>query len=170
MEQFQPKAITQEGIERALAKVERYRLLNEPWAAESICLDILRVEPNHQEALVQMIFAITDQFGGGEAGADVARAQALLSRVSSDYQRAYCAGIICERRAKALLLGHARGTGPAVYDWLREAMHHFEAAERLRQPGNDDALLRWNTCVRLMARYPKVQPAGEEERRPVELE
>jgi hypothetical protein len=169
MDRFHPRPITQEGIQRALGKVERYRLLNEPWAAESICLDILQIEPNHQEALVQMIFAIADQFGG-EAGPDMARAQALLPRVSSDYQRAYCAGIICERRAKARLLGHAPGTGPAVYHWLREAMNHFEAAERLRQPGNDDALLRWNTCVRLIARYPQVQPAGEEERRPVELE
>jgi hypothetical protein len=169
MDQFEPRTITREGIERALGKVERYRLLNEPWAAESICLDILRVEPNHQEALVQMIFAITDQFVG-EGGGDVARAQALLPKVSNEYQRSYCAGIICERRAKALLQRRAPGTGPAVYHWLREAMNHFEAAERLRQPGNDDALLRWNTCVRLMARYPHIQPAAEQESRPVELE
>ena len=169
MEEFQPRPITREGIERALSKVERYRLLNEPWAAESICLDILQVEPNHQEALVQMIFAITDQFGV-EAGADASRAQGLLSQVKSDYQRSYCAGIICERRAKALLLGHAPGTGPAVYHWLREAMNHFESAQQLREPGNDDALLRWNTCARMIARYPQVQPAGEEERGALELE
>ena len=42
------KRISPTGVERALEKAERYRLLNEPWDAESICEDILDIEPqNH---------------------------------------------------------------------------------------------------------------------------
>jgi hypothetical protein len=30
-------------------------------------------------------------------------------------------------------------------------MESFEQAESLRQPGNDDAILRWNTCQRTLS-------------------
>jgi hypothetical protein len=33
---------------------------------------------------------------------------------------------------------------------LLEAMSWYEHAETLRPPKNDDALLRWNTCARLI--------------------
>ena len=56
------KPITHEGIPSALQKAERYRLLNDSAAAESICLDVLDVDPGNQEALVSLLLAITDQF------------------------------------------------------------------------------------------------------------
>jgi hypothetical protein len=45
-----------------------------------------------------------------------------------------------------------------------EAMESYERAEAMRPPGNDDALLRWNTCVRLLARHPQLKPAIEDRR------
>ena len=36
----------------ALEKALRYRLLNEPMQAESICRDVLEVDPSNKEALV----------------------------------------------------------------------------------------------------------------------
>jgi hypothetical protein len=60
---FKLKPLSRDGIHRALAKVERYRLLNEPWEAESICRDVLDVDPENQEALVSLVLAQADQFG-----------------------------------------------------------------------------------------------------------
>src|SRR3954465_14231818 len=100
------KPITREGIPAALQKAERYRLLNESSAAESICLDVLEIEPGNQEALVSLILAITDQFAE-EMSEGVHRAREYLPRLTDSYERAYYAGIICERRARAQL---QRGT------------------------------------------------------------
>jgi hypothetical protein len=154
---FELKRLSPAAIPQALSKAERYRLLNESWQAESICLDVLDVEADHQEAIVTLILAITDQFQQNAAGG-TGRARALLPRLRDEYQRLYYEGIIWERRGKALLdAGHA-GSGSAVYEWLRDAMDSFERAAACRPAGNDDALLRWNTCVRLLERHPHVKP------------
>src|SRR5689334_13312805 len=102
---FQPKPISREAIPSALAKAERYRLLNEPGEAESICLDVLQIEPGHQEALIMLVLALTDQFRDETTAARHAasRADALISRLSDEYDRLYYAGIIRERRARAVL-------------------------------------------------------------------
>ena len=42
---FDLKPLSKDAIPAALAKAERYRLLNEPGEAESICLDVLRIDP-----------------------------------------------------------------------------------------------------------------------------
>lgn len=154
---FELKKLSKEGVAAALAKVERYRLLNEPWEAESICLDVLAVEPDNQQAIVSLLLARTDQLGS-ERGATVEDARSLLPLLKSDYERAYYAGIICERRARAFLVRPQAGSGTVAYQWFREAMQHYEEAERLRPPGNDNALLRWNTCARAIMRHPNVRP------------
>lgn len=61
------------------------------------------------------------------------------------------AGVICEPRAKAQLRQGQPGAGHDAYELLLEAMSWYEQAERLRPPKNDDALLRWNTCARLIS-------------------
>ncbi|HKQ07875.1 MAG TPA: hypothetical protein VJ464_22295 [Blastocatellia bacterium] len=142
---FELKTISREAIPHSLEKAERYRLLNEPAEAESICLDILRVEPENQQALVMLLLALTDQFGSRMAES---RPRELLSRLEGEYQRAYYAGIISERKARAQLHRGLRGAEYAAYDGLREAMSWYEKAEALRPPGNDDAALRWNACAR----------------------
>lgn len=146
---FDLKPLSAAAIPRALEKAERYRLLNLPWAAESICLDILRADPGHQRALRTLLLSRVDQFGV-DSGGFVKRAREALELLSSDYERAYYAGIICERLAKAQLERAAPGAGIVAEDWLREAMGFYERAEKLRPAGNDDAILRWNSCARLL--------------------
>jgi hypothetical protein len=155
------KRLSTEAIPRALEKAERYRLLNQPWAAESICLDIVAVEPAHQAALRVLLLARTDQFGHDLAGG-VERAREALARLRSEYERAYYAGIICERRGRAQMEQRAPGGGFIAYEWIREAMTWFERAEGLRPAGNDDAILRWNTCARLLNESPHIVPRGAE--------
>jgi hypothetical protein len=155
---FELKRLTPEGIPQALERVERYRLLNEPWAAASICKDILQIEPDHQEAIFRLILATTDQFG--EAGEpDVNEARALISQLNDQYRRVYSGGIICERKGTAILRRDLPGTGPIAHRWLTEAMGHYEAAESLRPAGNDDSITRWNTCARLIQRHDHLEEA-----------
>ena len=162
---FQPKPITPEAIPRALQKAERYRVINDPSSAESICLDVLAVSPDNQQALATLLLAITDQFAEGPIEG-VRRAREVLPRLDDEYKRAYYGGIICERCAKAQLRSGAPRSGEMAYQWLREAMSWYEKAAAQRPAGNDDAILRWNTCGRLLARYPHLRPGVEE---PVEL-
>jgi hypothetical protein len=155
------KPISKEALPAALQKAERYRLINQSWAAESICLDALEVEPTNQDFLVTLLLALTDQFGE-RGGADVDRARKLLPRLQDAYKRAYYAGIICERRAKAQLDHGGPGASGIAYHALHEAMDFYEKAEAHRPAGDDEALLRYNTCVRLLERYPQLQPVPDE--------
>jgi len=119
------------------------------------------VDPANQELLVTLLLALTDQFTE-RGGADVDRARKLLPRLNDAYRRAYYAGIIAERRAKAQLDRGGPGASGIAYHCLHEAMDFYEEAEASRPPGDDEALLRYNTCVRLLERYPQLQPALEE--------
>ena len=96
------KSLHKEAIPAALEKAMRYRLLNEPAEAESICLDVLKADPENQEAIVTLLLALTDRFEKGYGVSDT-QAKELLSRITSEYERAYYAGIFNERRAKAKL-------------------------------------------------------------------
>jgi hypothetical protein len=152
------KPIHKEAIPRSLDKAELYRLLNEPEQAESICRDILRIDAENQTALITLVLALTDQF---DKGLPVDRAREYLSRLHGEYERAYYAGIICERKGRAVLHQALPGAEFAAYDWLRDAMSWYEKAESLRPPGNDDATLRWNACVRTI-RDRNLVPRSEE--------
>ncbi|HEX5422859.1 MAG TPA: hypothetical protein VFW94_04870 [Candidatus Acidoferrales bacterium] len=157
--QYELKSISKEGIPEALAKVERYRLLNEPALAESICLDILAIVPDNQQALISLLLVRTDQF---QSNLNAKPAQDALARIKGDYERAYYTGIIWER------LGHARlrqsaGGAAAAYHALRAAMDHYEKAIQCAPPGNDDAILRWNTCARTIMQNPDIRPSRDEE-------
>jgi hypothetical protein len=156
---FALKPLHRDAVDSALAKAERYRLLNEPSEAESICLDVLELQPDNQPARIALLLALTDQFG--EEGDVHQRAHDALAHVRGEYDRAYYAGIVAERRAKAQFARHSSPT-VGVYDWLLEAMHNYERAEALRPAGNDDAVLRWNACVRFLAHHPHLRPAAGE--------
>lgn len=149
---FELKPLSHEAVPAALEKANRYRLLNEPGAAESIYLDILAVEPDNQEALRNIVLAMSDRFGKDYAVGD-ARVTEYLTRITGDYDRAYYAGIMYERRAKATL---DKG-GVGAYELFRQALDHFEKAEAIRPAGNDDAILRWNGCARVINRN-KLEP------------
>jgi hypothetical protein len=163
------KPLSRDAIPAALAKAERYRLLNEPGEAESICLDVLRMDPGNQQALVTLLLALTDQFGEGRR-ALMGRARDVLPLLRNEYDRVYYAGIIAERRAKVLLASGGVRIGSAIYEWLSEAMSCYEQAEAIRSSGNDDAILRWNACARIIQQNPQLEPVAEERSEPLFLE
>ena len=152
------KPLSADALDAALAKAERYRLLNEPEEAESICLDVLAVDPANQAAHIMLLLARTDQFGNAPGAHH--RAREVLAALQSDYDRAYYAGIIAERLAKAQIARGGASLG--AYEWLVEAMTAFERADALRPAHNDDARLRWNACVRFLQRHPHLRPTVEE--------
>jgi len=145
---FKLKQISRAALPGALAKAERYRLLNEPEQAESICRDVLAVEPEHQTALVTLLLALTDQFRA-QSNDGVRHAEEALSKLTDEYQRAYYAGLVRERWARALLAGG--DPGHQAFAWLRDAMAFYDKAEAVAAAGNDDAILRWNSCARIIA-------------------
>ncbi|MCU7551826.1 hypothetical protein OCK74_22090 [Chitinophagaceae bacterium LB-8] len=148
---LQLKKISKESIPAALEKAERYRFLNEPALAESICSDILEADPQNTRAVVIMLLAITDQFGSSSEG--LSQAKQLLPRLSNVYERYYYEGIICERKGKTAFDKNVPDAGFTAFEWLRDAMDCYEKAEAVRPTGNDDAILRWNTCARLIMRH-----------------
>jgi hypothetical protein len=152
------KALSKEALARAMDKADRYRFLNEPAEAESICLDVLHLEPDNQQALVVLLLSLTDQFDASPGDA-VSQAKEVVPRLRDEYARAYYSGIIFERQAKAHLRHGGPGSGYVAHDLLRQAMGLFEKAEKLRPAGNDDALLRYNACARIFERNPHVVPA-----------
>lgn len=158
---FELKKLSRDGVAVALEKAERYRLLNEPWEAESICRDVLEVDPDNRRARIGLVLALSDQLRFPTAPS-VSDLQALADALPDPYQRAYYNGIICERHGKARLARGGPGSGAVVYDWLRQAMDWYLEAEAQRPAGDDSALLRWNTCARLIDRYKDIAPAAEE--------
>lgn len=156
------KPITAAGVPAALQKAERYRLLNDSVAAESICLDVIEAEPRNQQALTMLLLAITDGFDD-KLAEGVARAREVLPRLEDEYKRHYYAGIICERRAMAQLRRGAERTREVADGWLLEAMSHYEQAERMRPAGNDESILRWNACARLLNVSERLHPHVEEQ-------
>jgi tetratricopeptide (TPR) repeat protein len=145
--EFQLKAISREGVDAALSKAELYRLLNEPEEAESICQDVLAVQPGHQLALRLLGLAITDQFCGTPSDR-YSEVERTFQQLTDNYERRYYSGLLHERRAKAQLRA---GRSPhTLMVLLEEAMRCYESAGEIRPTGNDEAILRWNRCVRLI--------------------
>jgi hypothetical protein len=153
------KPLSPDAIPAALAKAERYRFLNEPGAAESICLDVLAVDPGNQAARVTQILALTDQLH--DAPGVFPRARELAAGLEDAYEREYYTGLICERRARAQIARGGHGSSQAAREWLKDALAHYGKAEPLRGPGNDDAILRWNACVRLLEQHPESEASDD---------
>ena len=148
------KTISKSGIAEAIAKVELYRYLNEPEEAESICMDILAADPNHMLARRMLGLSITDQFTGAVSDR-YAQVEKIFQSLGDPYERQYYTGLLCERRVKAQLRS---GRAPhTLLPLLERALQCFEAAEQIHPPGNDDAILRWNRCVRLLQAQPEFQ-------------
>ncbi len=154
------KSISKDSIPDALKKAERYRLLGDPEEAESVCLDILQADPGNQDALVDLILALSDQFRG-EKRPRLELALEYVSQLTDEYQRTYYAAVVMEREANAFL---HRGI-PPVLAMLRytEAMDQYARAEAIRPRGDDSAILRWNACVRVIRRRALSPGIGEEE-------
>lgn len=160
-DRFELKMISPSTVARAIEKAERYRLLNDPGQAESICYDVLAVDPKNQRNLITLILAITDQFVGAGTRVSKSALNEYVAELDTDYERAYYSGIIAEREAYAYL-GHSHASVFA-YDGYREAMSWYEKADEIRPEGNDDARLRWNSCVRTIQRE-SLRPLQENDR------
>ena len=162
--EFELKSLSAGAISEALEKAQRYRLLAEPWQAESICLDVLRVDPENQTALITLLLSLTDQFG---REVTAARAREILPNIRGEYERAYYSGIIFERSARSRMKQGIPAAGFKAYQEFVEAMRLYEQAAACRPPGNDDALLRWNTCARTLMRSHDLRPQPQETLEPV---
>jgi hypothetical protein len=162
---FTLKSISRDSVEASLAKAERYRLLNEPNEAESICRDILIVDTGNRQARISLILALTDQIQ--QDSSVFSKAMNEISCLGTAYDRAYYSGIAWERRAKAFYLAGGHQAGGHIHEWLVKALSLFEEAERLRPPDNDDAVLRWNACVRFLDRHKEIRPSAEEVSEPI---
>ncbi|HTW46688.1 MAG TPA: hypothetical protein VMD92_02000 [Acidobacteriaceae bacterium] len=162
---FQVKPISPNCLEDALAKAERYRLLNEPSEAESICRDILEIAPANRQARISLILALTDEIP--REASCFAKAIEEISGLEAPYDRAYYSGVAWERRAKALYNSNGPGARGYVYDEIVRAMQFFAEAERLRPAGNDSSILRWNACVRFLERHHELTSKVEEVSEPI---
>jgi hypothetical protein len=151
------KILKSEAFPAALEKAQRYRLLREPDDAESICLDILAVEPNHQEALCTLLLALTDKFTTGQLNPAFAQSMDLVTRLDNSYSKNYFLGIIYERRAKHHLRQGGPGVGAVAHHWFVKAMDAYNEALDQNDPKNQDALLRWNSCARILNNNPEVK-------------
>lgn len=161
---FELKKISPDGIPHALEKAERYRLLNDPQQAESICHDVLDVDPDNQDALRTLVLSLTDQFHASSGGTPN-DARRHIRKLADEYERAYYTGLVYERETRAYL-EKKNVVRSAAYDGFRHAMEWYERAEELR-PGNVDAVLRWNSCVRAIERE-RLEPAAAERELPLE--
>jgi hypothetical protein len=163
---FKLKTLSKASIPSALQKAERYRLLNEPYQAVSICQDILQIDHQNQEALTMLLLAYTDKFSY-ELYPAFDRAVEVLERLNDRHCKYYYRGIINERRAKAHLDKGGPGSAELAHDWYAKAMNAYEQALEICSPGNEDAALRWNTCARILNENPHLRPT--EDRREVEV-
>jgi hypothetical protein len=152
------KTINKETIPSAIEMAKQYRMLSEPEVAQSICQDVLTIDPDNQEALITLLLALTDNISviGKNSGFD--QAKEVVQKLSSDYCKAYYSGIIYERKAKYHLKQEGLGSGAVAYGWFRDAMKAFGTALTSCDPDNQDAILRWNSCARFINSHPEVKP------------
>jgi len=169
VKKFELKSISENAIDSALEKAVWYRALNEPLEAESICRDVLVVDPDHQLAISTLLLALTDQCARG-LSQGVRESRELAKSLQSDYEKEYFTGLIAERRAKSQYDKGIPGCGHLAYEGLEEAMAHYEKAQKLSPEGKDDAVLRWNTCARIINGHPDIEPAPAFQSEPLELE
>jgi hypothetical protein len=151
------KTLTPEALPSALKKAHQYRLLNEPYESESICMDILAVDPEHQEALHTLILSLTDKFAyiGMEPSFD--QALDVIARLKTANDRSYYTGLVYERRAKFhFRQGEPDGKATA-YAWFVKAMEEYKQSIQGGTADNQDAVLRWNSCVRFINSHPDLK-------------
>jgi len=122
---------------------------------------VLTVAPGDREATITLLLSLTDQFTSPR-GSRVREATKLVETLEDEYDRIYYAGMVCERRGLASLTKAGPGSGPIAYDWLRRAMDHYQNADEVGPDGNEEALLRWNTCVRVIMREAQIRPLPDD--------
>jgi hypothetical protein len=146
---FELKPLSRENVDAAIGKAEHYRLLNQPRLAESICLDVLEVDPENQHATIVLLLSLTDLFSRSTTGASKLAFE-LAGKLKDNYARVYYTGIINERLGASALNSSSQSSDFDAYEWYREAMECYEKAEEINKGENNDPVLRWNTCARII--------------------
>ena len=157
---FKLKPLSESALPQALEKADHYRLLNDPWQAESICHDILSIDPDNQQALVTLILSVTDQFNSPYRKS-IPQTLKIVEKLDNEYQRNYYKGLVYERQATAALKRKSPRVTYIAYEYAREAMHWYEEAEKHRPENNEESILRWNACARMITQF-NLEPAPEE--------
>ncbi len=167
---FELRQVSLDSIPNSLRKAHQYRLLNEPSHAESICRDVLNVDAHNQQALDILALALTDQFWLHQHLAErFAEAMALRARLTDPYRRAYLTGLILERRAMAMFHHDGSASAFPVYEGLLSAMEAYERAIQVSPNRDDNAILRWNACVRILRRHPVLARQDSKQPSPSDL-
>ena len=157
-----PIPLSKDVVAKALERAEHYRLLNEPAQAESICRDIVAVDPSNEQAWIYLLLSLTDQFPKEMTHA-FEEATAALENIKDEYNHVYYQGIIFERWGRAQY-HHRRGI-QAVRSWINQAMQCYFKARDLAPDGDPDPTLRWNTCARMQEKLaesaPEIRPMAK---------
>lgn len=167
MRNLKPIRINSSAIPGALEKAHQYRLLQEPEQAESICLDILEVDAQHHDALILLILALTDQFSRSGQMLDPKRVLQLVGHLSDKYERLYYRGLVSERRARAMLIESMSRS--FTWEYFREAIQLYKQAQDCRPEKNDDAIMRWNACLRTVSRE-RLEPRADRDEAHADME
>lgn len=145
---FKLKELSKDGIGAAQSRAEHYRLLNQPNLAESICLDILTVDPDNQKTKIVLLLSLADQFDTKQV--KVKAAIELANGLKDEYSKLYYLGIIHERQGNTAIASSNPGSNFDAYEWYLEAMDFYEKADEINPAGVEDVVLRWNTCARII--------------------
>ena len=106
------------------------------------------------------MLAITDQFGANNSSF-YTEANKLCNQLQNEYERYYYQGIIEERSGKAVLKRSSPRVTYIAYEYYRNAMHFFEKADKISSEDNQDAILRWNACIRGIQEF-NLKPSPDE--------
>lgn len=155
------------AVKKALKKAKQYRSLLEPEIAESICLDILNIDPENQDVLIVYILALLDQISRTENQTHIKTIERTIDNLTSQYQRYYYLGLLSERRARHLLTQAMSRS--FSYDYFIEALTSYQQAIELCPQKNDEAILRWNSCIRTVETE-KLKPRRDSEDLMVDME
>ena len=147
------KSLSPKAIPGALGLASDSRQGGQSQTCESICLDVLQAEPGNQEALRLLVLSHADRFDAESTEHEMA-ARDAQSRLTGEYDRAFYDAYILHRSAQVAIASGSPSSARVVYALLARAMASYEDAERSRPEGNDDAILLWNACQRLMQATP----------------
>src|SRR5580704_19003293 len=125
---FDLKRLPRASLEAAIQKAAHYRDLNQPEEAESICRDVLDVDPQHQVALRLLGLSLTDRFPTGHAGL-LEQAIAVFEKLTDEYERVYHLGVAWERAAKAHL---ERSEAHSAVTAFEHALELFDYAHTMK--------------------------------------
>ena len=159
---FELKPLSKDAIPKAIDRAKQYRQLNQPWHAESICRDVQAIEPENQQNLIILFLSITDQFGNEKHGKSMLDAEKIIDQLKDGYQQDYARGMVYERQASAALNRGGPRSGYIAYYHLLKALEAYEKSRKSHPDKNEESILRWNTCVRMIEQF-DLKPAPDDD-------